>query len=150
MSLTQADSACQACWHSRLLCGLACRRADLPWPFSVCSDLGPSMKQSLLAPGSRGNTQNRCVGLLVLPETCVGGTQCLGSPGHLGLVKHADPWALDQPTCVRTSHGGALGVCIFQKCASQIHSQVGREEGSQEEELAACGSSLLRRPSVGL
>ena len=90
------------------------------------------------------------MGLLVLPEMCVGGIECLGSPGHLGLVKHTDPWALDQPTCVRTRHGGALGVCIFQKCASQIHSQVGRREGSQEEELAACGSSPLRRPSVGL
>ena len=107
------------------------------------------MKGCLL-PRSHGNTQNRCEGLLVLPETCVGGTQCLGSPGHLGLVKHTDPWALDQPTCVRTRHGGALGVYIFQKCASQIHSQVGRGEESQEEELAACGNSLLRKPSVGL
>lgn len=54
----------------------------------------------------------------MLPETCVQGHTVPGSPGHLGLVKHTDGWALAQPTCVRTGQGGAPGVCIFKKCAS--------------------------------
>ena len=73
VSPTPANSACHACSHSHLLCGLACRRTDLLCPFFVCSDLGPSMKERLLAPkepwkrleqvrGASGASRNMCRG----------------------------------------------------------------------------------------
>lgn len=64
----------------------------------------------------------------MLPETCVGGTQCLGSPGHLGLVKHTDPWALRPAYLRQNPPWWGPGSLYFSKVC-QPDSQPGWQRG---------------------
>ena len=74
VSPTPANSACHACSHSHLLCGLACRRTDLLCPFSV------------LRPGTKHEGKAACSqGAMETPRTGARGFWCFQkhvSGGH--------------------------------------------------------------------